>query len=364
QARSMYEALRQVLEREGSGRAHVLRERVFLSGVDALFPAVETARQELYASAGVAHPLPPISVVDQSPGRPGQLCSLQAQVRIADERSGSGIVTHQGRAHYGTTRVIERDGLTEIYIASCVDEAALTTPRGFADQARAMFDGAATLLKRLGADFHDVARTWIFVDDIDTNYGMLNEVRTRFFREQGLQRLPASTGIQGTPYPSRLLCCMDLVAYRGGPGLEMEPMCAETLNEAPVYGSMFSRGMRLSTSDYTMLYVSGTASIDTEGRTVHVGDSARQTRRMFVNIRNLLTAQGATLHDVVSATSYLKDPGFYQEFRRIARDEGLLDSTPNNIVHGPVCRPDWLVEVEVTAALPGRGAQTFKTRRE
>ena len=60
------------------------------------------------------------------------------------------------------------------------------------------------------------------------------------------------------------------------------------LNEAYDYGSAFSRGMRIDLNGVTILLISGTASIDDEGRTVHVGDLRAQTRRTFDNISALL----------------------------------------------------------------------------
>ena len=49
------------------------------------------------------------------------------------------------------------------------------------------------------------------------------------------------------------------------------------LNEAYDYGSAFSRGMRIDLNGLTILLISGTASIDDAGRTVHVGDLRAQT---------------------------------------------------------------------------------------
>ena len=79
------------------------------------------------------------------------------------------------------------------------------------------------------------------------------------------------------------------------------------LNEAYAYGSAFSRGMRIDLNGLTILLISGTASIDDEGKTVHVGDLRAQTRRTFDNITGLLASEGATWHDIVRTTCYLRD---------------------------------------------------------
>src|SRR5690348_8339328 len=81
----------------------------------------------------------------------------------------------------------------------------------------------------------------------------------------------------------------------------------DVLNEAYAYGSAFSRGLRIDLNGLIILLISGTASIDDEGNTVHVGDFRRQTRRTFDNITGLLAAEGATWKDIVRTTCYLRD---------------------------------------------------------
>jgi len=56
-----------------------------------------------------------------------------------------------------------------------------------------------------------VVRTTCYLRDIERDYAAFNEIRTQFFKEQGLDPLPASTGIQA------ILCRPDLL-------VEMEAM--------------------------------------------------------------------------------------------------------------------------------------------
>jgi 2-iminobutanoate/2-iminopropanoate deaminase len=51
------------------------------------------------------------------------------------------------------------------------------------------------------------------------------------------------------------------------------------LNEAHAYGSSFSRGLRVDVGNVAILLISGTASIDEDGNTVHPGDFRAQCRR-------------------------------------------------------------------------------------
>src|SRR5208282_4735568 len=100
------------------------------------------------------------------------------------------------------------------------------------------------------------------------------------------------------------------------------------LNEAYAYGSAFSRGMRIDLNGLTILLISGTASIDDEGNTVHAGDFRAQTRRTFDNISALLASEGATWHDIVRTTCYLRDierdyQAFNEERTAFYNEQGL-----------------------------------------
>ena len=66
------------------------------------------------------------------------------------------------------------------------------------------------------------------------------------------------------------------------------------LNEAYSYAkpSSFSRGMRVDLGGLAVLFISGTASIDEQGRSIHVGDFRAQVCRTFSNITALLGAEG------------------------------------------------------------------------
>ncbi len=118
----------------------------------------------------------------------------------------------------------------------------------------------------------------------------------------------------------------------------------------------FSRGMRVELDGCTMLFISGTASVDENGRSVHPGDFEAQTRRTFANIRGLLESEGADWHDVVRTTCYLADFRHYDPFNRIRNafyDEQGLDPLPaSTCVQANLCRPELMVEIEAIAVIP------------
>src|ERR1700745_4535027 len=81
------------------------------------------------------------------------------------------------------------------------------------------------------------------------------------------------------------------------------------LNEAYAYAkpSSFSRGMRIDLNGLTILLISGTASIDEFGKSVHIGDFRAQMRRTLDNITGLLESEGCHWHDIVRTWCYLRD---------------------------------------------------------
>jgi 2-iminobutanoate/2-iminopropanoate deaminase len=130
----------------------------------------------------------------------------------------------------------------------------------------------------------------------------------------------------------------------------------DVLNEAFRYAkpSSFSRGLRLDIGGVTVLLISGTASIDENGATVHVGDFGAQCWRTYRNISRLLESERATWHDVVRTTCYLRDiERDYEQFNKIRTSFFrwlCLDPLPASVgVQTRLCRGDLLVEIEAIA---------------
>jgi 2-iminobutanoate/2-iminopropanoate deaminase len=130
----------------------------------------------------------------------------------------------------------------------------------------------------------------------------------------------------------------------------------EVLNEAFHYDrpSSFSRGMRLDIGNVVILLISGTASIDDKGETVHVGDFRAQMRRTLKNITALLAAEGATWKDIVRTTCYLRDidrdyKEFNEERTAFYKQQGLDPLPASTGIQAKLCRPELLVEIEAIA---------------
>jgi enamine deaminase RidA (YjgF/YER057c/UK114 family) len=128
------------------------------------------------------------------------------------------------------------------------------------------------------------------------------------------------------------------------------------LNEAFAYAkpSSFSRGMRLDLNGLSILLISGTASIDEHGRSVHIGDFRAQMRRTLANITGLLESEGCTWHDIVRTSCYLRDidrdyEAFNEERTEFYLEQGLDPLPASTGIQAKLCRPELLVEIEAIA---------------
>jgi enamine deaminase RidA (YjgF/YER057c/UK114 family) len=137
----------------------------------------------------------------------------------------------------------------------------------------------------------------------------------------------------------------------------------DVLNEAHAYDkpSSFSRGMRVELPGASMLYLSGTASVDENGATVHPGDFGAQCLRTFRNLTRLLVAEGASWHDIVRTTCYLRDIerdyDAFNEIRTMFMTRIGLDPLPASTgIQARICRSDLLVEIEAIAIVPRESA--------
>jgi enamine deaminase RidA (YjgF/YER057c/UK114 family) len=130
----------------------------------------------------------------------------------------------------------------------------------------------------------------------------------------------------------------------------------ECLNEAYDYAkpSSFVRGMRLELGNIVLLLISGTASIDENGVSVHIGDFRAQLHRTYYNITKLLEAEGCTWHDIVRTTCYLRDidrdyDAFNEERTKFFNELGLNPVPASTGIQAHLCRPELLIEIEAIA---------------
>lgn len=119
----------------------------------------------------------------------------------------------------------------------------------------------------------------------------------------------------------------------------------------PVIG--FSRAVKVGRT----IAVSGTAPIGADGKTVGAGDPAAQTRRCLEIILAAIEQLGGTARDVIRTRTYITRVEDWEQIGR-AHGEFFADIRPAStmVKVAGLLDPDWLVEIEADAVLPG-GAQ-------
>jgi enamine deaminase RidA (YjgF/YER057c/UK114 family) len=194
-------------------------------------------------------------------------------------------------------------------------------------------------------------RTWIFVQNIDIQYGGMVEARKELFKREGMTpetHFIASTGIEGRHCIQQSLVLLDGYAIREIKKQQVIYLHGSShLNPTHHYGVTFERGTVIQYGDRRHTFISGTASIDSQGAVVHPLDIEKQTCRTMENIRTLLHEAGADFEDIAHMIIYLRDTADYETVKMYF--EQNHPQIPKVILSASVCRPEWLIEVECMA---------------
>jgi hypothetical protein len=193
----------------------------------------------------------------------------------------------------GTSFSLERGDLKHVW----------TTGRTAADsegshaQTKAILDAYVSDLKKDFTTLQDnCLRTWFYVKDVDANYNGLVVARNEIFDTCGLTKEThyiASTGIQGSSANIHALVMMDAYAIKGVHPQQVQHLHAlDYLSHTHKYGVAFERATAISYAD---------------------------RRHVLEIIRDILKER--------------------------------IGDKPFLVVTGPVCRPEWLIEIEGVAII-------------
>ncbi len=234
---------------------------------------------------------------------------------------------------------------------------------GSYDQTMEAFEKLQLDLSERGASVADnTVRTWLYCRDVDNNYSGLVKARNDFFDGVGLNpstHFIASTGIEGQMENPAGLVSMEAFSILGLTAGQQQYLAAlDYLSPTSLYGVSFERATRLVWGDRSHYYISGTASIDRDGKVLYPGDVASQTRRMLTNVEALLAEGDGNMTDLKIATVYLRDSADAGLVTAVI-EEALPAGIPLTVVRAPVCRPAWLVEMEAVA-VNSRGNRSYR----
>lgn len=104
----------------------------------------------------------------------------------------------------------------------------------------------------------------------------------------------------------------------------------------------------------TMVFVRGQIgqNLDT-AENVGVGDVTEQTNQAMKNISMLLDEAGSQLEHICKIVIYIVDPKYREAaYREVGRHLKGVFPVSTGVVISALARPEWLVEVDVTAVIP------------
>jgi enamine deaminase RidA (YjgF/YER057c/UK114 family) len=325
QCRNIFEAEGMLLQRPEFGQLKTVFKRVFLSDA-----ANQTGFVESCLHSGT------VSIVQQPPLNGSKIAVWAYMVQGVENQQED-----------ECSFAFERNGLTHLWATQ------LKALGNTVDiQTQTVFEQYKKQLASIGCSIKEnCIRTWLYVQNVDVNYGGMVEARKNFFLENGLNEdshYIASTGIEGRLGDSTVLFVADAYSIKGISQEQVRYLHAhDYLNDTICYGVTFERGTAVDFGDRRHIYISGTASIDSSGNVVHQGDVLLQARRTMTNIEALLADAQANLSDVAQMIVYLRDVADFNciddYFATYWRE------IPKTIVWAPVCRPGWLIEVECIA---------------
>ena len=104
----------------------------------------------------------------------------------------------------------------------------------------------------------------------------------------------------------------------------------------------------------TTVFLRGQVAQDLETReSLHVGDPGRQTAKAMENIKLLLEEAGSEMAHICRIVVYLTDIRYREAvYREMGKWLKGVFPCSTGLVVPALARPEWLVEIEVTAVIP------------
>jgi enamine deaminase RidA (YjgF/YER057c/UK114 family) len=104
----------------------------------------------------------------------------------------------------------------------------------------------------------------------------------------------------------------------------------------------------------TMVFLRGQVSQDLDTReSLHASDAGKQTAKTMENIKMLLEEAGTTMESICRIVVYVTDIRYreavYQEMGKWLK--GVFPCSTGLVVPA-LARPEWVVEIEITAVIP------------
>ena len=222
------------------------------------------------------------------------------------------------------------------------------------EQARDVFEKMEHLLQQADMEFTDIARTWIYLNDLLEWYDEFNAVRSQFFKERGTfdKMVPASTGIGAGSAAGEAMVCALLAVKPKHDSVKVFAVPSPLQCPALDYKSSFARAVEIDQPGSRLLTISGTASIEPDGKTVHIGSCEKQIELTMEVVHAILKSRDMDWEDTSRAIAYFKDIADAPLLEKYCIKNNLPE-LPVSISHADVCRHDLLFEIELDAVKAG-----------
>ncbi|MBN2529596.1 MAG: hypothetical protein JXR76_24620 [Deltaproteobacteria bacterium] len=224
-----------------------------------------------------------------------------------------------------------------------------------AEETRSLLLRAFCIFSEAGFVPTDIARTWFYLDDILSWYDAFNHARSGIFKSWGLMPtesscellLPASTGIGVRNGFDQTVTADMLLVQSAQPHNLVQQLTNPGQKDAFQYGSAFSRGAVIGSAEHRLLELSGTASINERGETIHVNDPNAQIECTLEKIGQLLSLENASLTQLSGGVAFCKDPSLAMPLQQSLKYRKIeMETFPLICVEADVCRDDLLFELD------------------
>lgn len=104
----------------------------------------------------------------------------------------------------------------------------------------------------------------------------------------------------------------------------------------------------------TMVFLRGQVAQDLDTReSLHIGDAGAQAAKAMANIKLLLEEAGSEMSHICRVVVYLTDIRYREAvYQEMGKWMGGVFPCSTGLVVPALARPEWLVEIEVTAVIP------------
>ena len=296
QARLALTNMEQVLAQVGATMGDVVKTTVYYAGLDGWAEAAAIHGESF------PNPIASTSVVVPALVEPRFAIEIEAIAVVGAPRTAVDVPGPAPLGAGGTVCQAVRSGNT-IYVSGQVATdrtGGVLHPGDMPRQAGVAMEHIQEVLGRLGAQMDDVVHTTVYFVRAE-DWREAAEIRGRY-----ITMGPTSTGVVvPSLVQAGFLIQIEAVAVVDAPRRYADPPTPNVVSQLGL-NVPFRQGVKCGDT----IYISGQVALGPDGRALHPGDVAGQTRVAMENIRAVLAQFGATTEDVVRKNTYyvgLKD---------------------------------------------------------